>query len=630
MIRLEDVDLAPGGDDLVLGATAHLNPGERLGLVGRNGSGKTTLLRAIVGERHPDGGRVHVRPGVRVGWLPQHAVAGSSATVWDEAASGLTHLKALEARVEAATQAVADGVDGAIERLERVTEQFRVAGGYALERRIGEVLHGLGFGPDAWHRPCDTFSGGWQMRIALARTLLSEPEVLVLDEPTNHLDLHARGWLANHLAGGSWTLLVVSHDRFLLDKVCTGILELRSRRLHVYSGNFTAYLAERELRAAQHEQAFEAQQAEIAKLERFVERFKAKATKASQARSRQKVLDKMERIEAPEHEPLPRFSLPPAPPADADLLVLDDATLGWERDVPILTGVELALTRGMRLAVVGPNGAGKSTLLQTLAGRLRPLSGQRRTGRRVRLGVFDQDLAATLPADETALDYVVGKAPRAGETRVRSVLGALGLTGNAAMRTIGPLSGGEKARVALAALGAAPHNVLLLDEPTNHLDVVTVEVLVRALRAFDGAMVLVSHDRFLVEQLATHVARVADGTVEIHEGVRKEDLEPVATVRQGDRTDDQSGSAGAETYEVRKRRKRAVEKARREMARLEQRLEALDAEIAQVDEALVEAATDYEKAAELGQRRDALEGEQLEVMEAWEALSTEVEESEGS
>jgi len=623
MIRLQDVDLAPGGEDLLLGATAHIRPGERLGLVGRNGSGKTTLLRAIVGERPADGGTVQVRPQIRLGWLPQHAVAGSERTVWDEAASGLDRLKVLEARVEKATVAVAEGHEGAIERLDRATEAFRLAGGYAIEARIGEVLHGLGFGPQAWHQPCSTFSGGWQMRIALARVLLSEPDVLLLDEPTNHLDLHARGWLANHLASGPWTLLVVSHDRHLLDRVCTGILEVRNKRLHRYAGNFSAFIDERDQRTSQHEQAYEAQQAEIARLERFVERFKAKATKASQARSRQKVLDKMDRIQAPEREPLPHFHLPPAPPADADLLVLDQATLGWERDQPVLHDVDLTLTRGMRLAVLGPNGAGKSTLLQTLAGRLRPLSGQRRTGRRVRLGVFDQDLSSFLPDDQTALEYVTGQAPRAGETRVRAVLGALGLPGDAALRPIGPLSGGEKARVALAALGAAPHNVLLLDEPTNHLDAVTVEVLIRALREFDGAMVLVSHDRFLVEQLATHVGRVGEGRLQVHEGVRAEDLEPVSASRQGDR--DNSDTSGAERYEDRKQRKREIRRARRDMEKLEARLDTLDTRIHQVDEALIAAATDFEKARALGHEREALEAEQLEVMEAWEALSEQVE-----
>lgn len=626
MIRLEDVSLAPGGQDLLHDATWHLRPGERVGLVGRNGTGKTTLLRAIVGERPPDDGKVHVRSSARLGWLPQQAVAGSDETVWNEAASGLTRILKLQERLKAAEAAVAAHEDGAIERLDRATEAFRIAGGYALDERIGEVLHGLGFGPEAWHRPCSTFSGGWQMRIALARTLLSEPDVLVLDEPTNHLDLHARGWLAKHLSKGPWTVLLVSHDRYVLDKVCTRIVEVRHKRLHVYTGNFTAFLQEREARASQHAQAYASQQDEIARLERFVERFKAKATKASQARSRQNRLDRMDRIEAPEHDRLPRFSLPPAPPADAELLGLDRATLGWEADAPILTGVELAMIRGMRLAVLGPNGAGKSTLLQTLAGRLRPLEGRRAVGRRVRIGVFDQDLAATLPGEATALEYVMGQAPRAGETRARSVLGALGLPGDMALRPITQLSGGEKARVALAALGAAEHNVLLLDEPTNHLDVVTVEVLVRALREFDGAMILVTHDRFLVEQLATHVARVANGQVAIREGLLPEDLEPIAAARQGER--EESTSDGAESYEARKKRQRAREKASREQGRLETRMEELDAAIARVDAELFEHATDFEKARDLSEARDALEAEQLEVMEKWEACTALLEEDE--
>lgn len=622
MIRLEDVGVAPGGDDLLRGATAHLRPGERLGVVGRNGSGKTTLMRAIVGDREPEYGKVHVRSGVKVGWLPQHAVEGSTRTVWDEASRGLADLVALEKRIGAVTERVADGDEGAIEQLERLTEEFRLAGGYALEATIGSVLHGLGFGPESWQRTCDTFSGGWQMRIALARTLLGRPQVLVLDEPTNHLDLHARSWLAQHLANGDWTLLIVSHDRYLLDRVCTGMLELRGGRLHRYAGNFSAYLGERELRAQQQQQAFEEQQEEIAKLERFVERFKAKATKASQARSRQKQLDKMEIVEQVAYEPLPKFKLPPAPPADASLLTLDRATLGWNEDTPVLQDVSLELVRGMRLAVIGPNGAGKSTFLQTLAGKLRPLGGQRRLGRRVKLGVFDQDLAAVLPSNETALDYVTGEAPRAGEPRVRSILGALGLTGDAALREIGPLSGGEKARVALACLGAVPHNILLLDEPTNHLDVVTVEVLVRALEGFDGAMVLVSHDRSLVEQLATHVARVEAGSVTIREGIRPEDLEPVAVVRVGERQKDKSGGAA---HRLRKEEKRERQRLKREVERLERSLETFDERLSELDESMIRHATDFDRIRELSEQRDRVEAEQLEAMERWEQLAERLE-----
>jgi ATP-binding cassette subfamily F protein 3 len=615
MIRLEDVMLAPGGEELLEGATWHLRPGVRAGLVGRNGTGKTTLLRAIVGERPADGGKVQVRASARVGWLPQQAVSGSTRAVWDEAASGLEHLHQLRDRVQRAERDVEAGAEGALERWETASEAFRLAGGWAMDERIGEVLHGLGFGPESWRQTCDTFSGGWQMRIALARTLLADPDVLVLDEPTNHLDLHARAWLAKHLAAGPWTLLVTSHDRHLLDTVCTEIVEIRHRRLHTYAGNFSRYLAERELRESQQVSAFQAQQDEIARLERFVERFKAKATKASQAQSRQNRLDRMDRLEAPEHEKLPKFRLPPAPPADAELLALDRAALGWDR--PLLQGVEVTLERGMRLAVLGPNGAGKSTLLQSLTGRIPLLGGKRRVGRGVRMGIFAQDLAAALPPESTGLEHVLLQAPRAGEPKARAILGALGLPGDDALRPIGQLSGGEKARVALAGLGASEHNVLFLDEPTNHLDVVTVQVLADALEAFDGAIVLVSHDRWLVERLATHVARIVGPTLDLHEGVRPEDLEPIAAARQGERTDE--GPAGAQDHEDRKRRQRERDRARKRQSELEKTLAQLDAEIAQVDEQLFAEGADFQRARALQARRTELETEQIAVLEAWEA-----------
>ncbi|TVQ89223.1 MAG: ABC transporter ATP-binding protein [Deltaproteobacteria bacterium] len=628
MIRLEDVTLAPGGEPLLLDVSWHLRPGQRAGLVGRNGTGKTTLLRAIVGERPADEGQVHRRSGARIGWLPQQAVAGSDRSLWEEARRGLSHLLSLEAQLQRAEREVAEGVEGAIERLGQASEAFRIAGGYQIDEKVGEVLHGLGFGPEAWPRPCSTFSGGWQMRIALARVLLAEPDLLILDEPTNHLDLHARTWLARHLARSPCTILLVSHDRHLLDQVCTQIVEIRGRALHTYTGNFSGFLAQREERITQQQQAYEAQQDEIARLERFVTRFKAKATKAAQARSRQNRLDRMERIEAPEHERMPRFHLQPAPPAEAELLALVDATVGWEPDKPVVQDAGLILQRGMRVVMLGPNGAGKSTLLQTLAGRIAPLSGTRRKGKRVKVGIFDQDLAASLPPDLSGLEHVTATAPRITETQARTILGALGLSGSDALRPIEQLSGGEKARVALSAIGAIAHNVLLLDEPTNHLDAVTIEVLVKALAAFDGAMVLITHDRYLAESLATHVWRVHEGTATLREGLLPEDLEPLAASREGARDED-SDRKGSIDYEQRKLLRRERERAERRIAEIEDEIESVEAELHRIDEALFTHAADFERARALGEERDAAEAKQSALMDEWETLGARAEELEG-
>ncbi len=622
MIRLEEVSLAPGGDLLLWDANWHVRPGARAALVGRNGTGKTTLLRAIVGDEHPWEGRIVVRPGARVGYLPQQAVSGSTKTVWEEVRSAMSGLNALKAALASAEADVTAGDPDAIERHARALDRFRLAGGFAEDQKIGEVLHGLGFGPSTWDQPCDTFSGGWQMRIALARLLLSDPDVALLDEPTNHLDIEARSWLAGHLRSVPWAVVVVSHDRHLLDRVATEVVEVRAGRLHRYAGNFTAFLAQREERIDAQQVSYERQQEEIARLERFVERFRAKATKAAQARSRQNRLDRMERVDAPDApQKLPRLVLPDAPPGAHEALSLIGASLGWTGGPPVLQGVDLVLERGMRVAVLGPNGAGKSTLLSTLSGRLPPMSGRRKVGDRVRIGVFTQDLAADLPEDATALEHLTGVAPLLGEQRARTILGSLGLSGPDALRPIGQLSGGERARVALAALVARPSNVLLLDEPTNHLDAETVEVLARALRGYEGALLLVTHDRYLVEQLATHVLRVGNGEATLHLGVRPEWLEPIKRVAPDAIADN---TPAVEDYEARKRRHREVERARKRAAEIERELVAIEAEQARVDAALLEAATDYARARALGAEHDALVRRHDALFEEWEALELKI------
>jgi ATP-binding cassette subfamily F protein 3 len=617
MIQLDDVTVSFSGHPIVEGATTHVHPGDHVGLVGRNGSGKTTLLRAIVGELPTEQGAVRVRPGVRVAWLPQQAVSGSTRPLWDEVRAAMTRIVQLEAEIAAAERAV--GQDpGAAERLSRATEAFALHGGYAADEKVGTVLHGLGFPPDTWRKTCDTFSGGWQMRIALARLLLSDPDVALLDEPTNHLDLEARTWLADFLRDAKWTFVVVSHDRWLLDRCVDRVLEVRNHELHEYRGNFTSFLAERELRQEQAEVAFGRQQGEIARLERFVERFGAKATKAAQAQSRQKALDRMERLDAPEHTAKrARLALPEPPPGAHEALALTGVTIGWSADRPLASRFDLSLERGMRLALLGPNGCGKSTLLHTLAGGVAPLAGRRRVGDRVRVGVFHQDLAQALPAERSPLEHLSTENPLTPPERIRAVLGALGLPGQRAERPIGVLSGGEKARAALASLVLRPCNVLLLDEPTNHLDAETVDVLVDALKAWDGALALVTHDRYVVEALATHVAVLRDGKVDVHAGVRPEDFVPAQV----------SAAAGpaapsieAVDHADRKKRQREAERARRRLQEVEKEIPQAEAVVAKVDAAMAEAATDYPRLKTLMADRERAERAVEALYAEWEQL----------
>ncbi|MCB9663512.1 MAG: ABC-F family ATP-binding cassette domain-containing protein [Alphaproteobacteria bacterium] len=618
MLRLDEVTVEAGPQVLLEEASLHVRPGDRIGLVGRNGAGKTTLLKVMLGQVEPSRGQVHRRGDVRLGHLPQQAVSGSEASLWEEARSGMTRLLALQARLEEAEAQVAAAVPGAVERLDTATEAFRHAGGFAADERVGSVLHGLGFRTEDWQRPCTTFSGGWQMRIALARLLLSDADLLLLDEPTNHLDLHTRSWLARHLAAHPGTLIVVSHDRHLLDAATTSTVEVRHRRLDRFAGPLSRWLVAREEGDARLAKQAERVEAEAARLQGFVDRFGAKATKASQARSRKKALERLERVEVHADARGPRWSLPEAPGCAQEVVSLRQASVG-HGDTPVLTGVDLTILRGERWVILGPNGAGKSTLLHAIAGRLPLLAGRRVLGRDVRQAMYAQDLAAELPADRTGLAHVLAAAPAVSPERARSALGALGLSGDAALRPLGALSGGERARVVLAELAVRPANLLLLDEPTNHLDALSVEVVAEALAAYEGALVLVTHDRWLVERLATHVVRVGDGRASVHLGVRPEDLEAMPQASPARESGGEAADAPT-AHELRKVQRRHRER----LGRLEKEADKLAASMERLDAQMVEHALDHVRVAELAAARDADEARLEALFEEMAALEDEL------
>ncbi|MCB9759775.1 MAG: ABC-F family ATP-binding cassette domain-containing protein [Alphaproteobacteria bacterium] len=623
MLRLESATVSAGTRELLIEVDLVLREGERLGLVGPNGSGKTTLLRALAGEHGLDSGRRGLQSGVALGYLPQDAVSGSSETLWDEVRSGLGALLALQEELHRA-EAALDGSETAVARHGKLLERFRLAGGYAMDERVGEVLWGLGFSKEDWRRPCTAFSGGWQMRIALARLLVERPQVLLLDEPTNHLDLHARAWLARALAEHPGTVLIVSHDAYVLNQCVNGIVEVRAGGLDRYTGDFDSFERQRAERDALVEATLERQQDEAAKLRRFVERFGAKATKASQAQSRKKRLEKLQgsMVEVVADRAPPRLRFATTDGASAQLVGLRGAALGY--DTPLLEGVDLDLQRGERWVVLGPNGAGKSTLMKALSGALRPLAGSRVLGRGVRIGWFEQDQAAALPAEETPLQHLLAQAPFCPETRARAALGAMGLSGEDALRPIGTLSGGEKARVALATLSVQGKDVLLLDEPTNHLDVVTVGVLTRALGDFPGAVMVISHDRRLVEQVATHVIHVDALGFRWREGLHPEDLEPPSRAEALGGSGETSTQA-AESHKDRQRRLREAERTAKALAEAEARVAELEDALEEVDVGMVDAVGDPERlvvlVAEHARISEALDA----AMHAWEALAEQAE-----
>ncbi len=536
--------------------------------------------------------------------------------MWDEARSGMTRLLDAARELQTAESALEGGGDDAIHRYEDARAAFELAGGKQADELVGRVLSGLGFAASDWARPCRELSGGWQMRVALARLLLSEPDVALLDEPTNHLDLLARSWLCDYLREVRFAVVVVSHDRHLLETAIDRVVELRGGRVHSYKGAYGDFLVQREERLQRLRDSAEAVAEEKARLQRFVERFGAKATKASQARSRKKMLERLEDVTVERLEARPHFRLPPPPEGYREVLVLQDLRLGWTEDTTVLQDVGFALQRGDRLALVGRNGSGKSTLFASVAGRLRPHGGKIVRGEGFRLGEFRQDLVTSLPGIEPALEYLRNQVPGVLPERIRAVLGALGLRGEDAMRPIGELSGGERARVALTLLAVRPANILLLDEPTNHLDLESVEVLADALRNWEGALLFTAHDRWFVEQIATHVGRIDGGTIDVHPGVRAEDFVFDDRVERASR---ERSDQAKERDERRRQRKdaarltKAIEKIAADIARAE-------AELHATDEALVQAATDHLEARRLADVRTEIETRIGELYETWEKL----------
>jgi ATPase subunit of ABC transporter with duplicated ATPase domains len=543
-MKLTDVMLSVADTDLLRDGSMTVMKSQVVGLVGGNGCGKSTLLKCIAGRRALDDGAIAISSDLEVGYFEQTAVSGSELTVYQEARARMTRINAAEAALRAAelqcesaeVEEACKGADAYMAAL----EEFDAAGGNGAEKRIASVLDGLGFARSQWDVVCDDLSGGWQMRVALARLLLSpagsqDNGLLLLDEPTNHLDEASKKWLSAWIKSSPSTTVIVSHEKELLDGACSHIAEVRGKGLHWYVGNYTAFLEARDERIRVAKALYEKQRVEAAELEDFVRRFSANASKASQAQSRAKLLEKL-RVEMRKNESAATASFSDGAAGDASKMILKlmdppasdndvlelrgpgpggGAKLGYDARAPILQGA-LKLERGQRIVVLGPNGAGKSTLLKSLAGTLPVVGGERVVGERVKIGVFSQDLAQELPSAERALDYVLASAREDDallkEEKARNALGALGMSGHMALRTIGSLSGGEKARVALAAFVLRPRNVLLLDEPSNHLDIGAVNALTDGLRGWEGTVFAVSHNKEFCEALEpSHVVRVKAG-----------------------------------------------------------------------------------------------------------------------
>ncbi len=630
MISLRNLSLYRGSQPLLQGVDLTVHAGQKLGVVGPNGSGKSSLFAMLRGELAPDAGDLDMPTDLVIAHVAQETPALERSAL-DYVIDGDQELRALE-RELAAAEAAGDG-----RRIAELHAQLDGIQGYTAPVRAAELLHGLGFANDDQQRPVKSFSGGWRMRLNLAQALMRRSDLLLLDEPTNHLDLEAVLWLEQWLKRYPGTLLLISHDRDFLDACVDGIIHLHDRKLVLYRGNYSAFERQRAERLAQQQAQYEKQQREIAHLTRFIERFRAKATKARAAQSRLKALERMERI-APAHVDSPfRFEFAEPPRAPDPIVTLDQVELGYD-GAPVLQGLDLSIRPGMRIGLLGPNGAGKSTLVRCLAGALAPRSGQRLLGQGTVIGYFEQHQLEQLDLAASPLLHLQRLAPEVDVQRLRDFLGGFGFSGDQALAPVGPFSGGEKARLVLALIVWQRPNLLLLDEPTNHLDLEMRHALTVALQSYQGAMVLVSHDRHLLTTTTDEFWLVADGQLRPFDGDLGDYQAWVASRNKAAEPVQPAAARGEHTAQARREARRR-EAERREAARplqqrvrqLDRELEELAARLAALERELADPAV-YEPGrktrlaellqaqGELRKRQESLEEQWLEAQEQLEAF----------
>jgi ATP-binding cassette subfamily F protein 3 len=649
MIHLDRISRQFGPQILFEGLSWLLPGGARIGLVGPNGAGKTTLLRLLAALDEPDAGTINRPRGFQVGYLPQEVETIGEETVLASVLDGAPELRQLEEEIQQLEARLAalrpEDAEGAelTHAYGETRHRFEALGGDLAEARARAVLTGLGVPKARFGEPLALLSGGWRMRVVLARLLLASPDLLLLDEPTNHLDLDAIDWLEHFLDGFSGTFVVVSHDRYFLNRMVGQVAELERGRLTLFTGNYDRYLEEKAARDARQEKAAKEQAREVARVERFVERFRYKATKARQVQERLRALSKVERIEAPSRAARIRFGFPPAP-RSGDVVVRVEGLVKEYGEIAVYTGCDLRLRRGDRVALVGPNGSGKSTLLKLLAGQVPPDEGTVALGENVHVRSFAQHQLEALDPRATVLEELEKEAEPGARQRLRNLLGRFLFSGDDIDKKVGNLSGGEKARLALARMLIRPANLLLLDEPTNHLDLRSREVLEEALDDYDGTLVVVSHDRYFINRIATSIGEVGDGRVRLYPGDYDTFLDrhapaasPEAPPAQAE-ADARRGEAAAPPAtgardeeralrraeaEERNRRYRERRKVQETLAPIEAEIATLEARVRELDQAQGDPAVyrDGPRAREVGQEKSAAQARLADLYWRWEEVA---------
>ena len=615
-----------------------LDQGEKVGLVGVNGGGKTTLLRCLLAPETVDGGFIKFEPGLRIGYVQQGFQGIGEGTLWQflvNAGKDILELRQKMAELEKqVASAKGDELDSLLADYARVSNIYEHADGYNYENRIKIVLHGLGFPENEWDKPAENFSGGQKTRILLAAALVKEPDLLILDEPTNHLDIRMTEWLEGYLRNFKGGVLIVSHDRFFLNNVVGRVLEMEGGHLQNFKGNYDQYLAQKEIQMATMEAAYEAQQEYIARTEAYIRRFKA-GIKSKMARGRQSQLNRLERVEGPERIEEFELRLPPAPESAERVLVLEELSVGYGENV-LLKDINLVLRKGEKTALLGPNGAGKTTLLKTILGELAPVTGKAKIGNRVKIGYFSQSYERLDP-NQTLLDNFLTEYGYTTE-HTRSLLGGMLFHGDDVFKEIGTLSGGQKARLVLLKLVLDGANLLILDEPTNHLDIAAREAVEAALEAFDGTVLVVSHDRYFINEVASRIWEIDNQQVNDYKGnysfyveekAKRAALE--ATADTGSKSDNKVAakeSRPVKTKPEEKQRRYSEQELEKLLAKVELNIREQEAMLKLLEKQLADPANheDLENSARLAEEYEKMKKEIDKLMLKWEELMAAEEE----
>lgn len=631
-----------GADVLFQNIHLEISTGARIALVGRNGAGKSTLLKIIAGLEAPDEGAITKNKTATLGYLAQDTGLSSNETVWNEMLKAFAEVRKMEQRMRELEIAISEGVpetpayDSFLKEYDRLQHEFSDKNGYGYENEIRSVLHGFKFDPSFYEQTIDTLSGGQRTRLALARMLLQHPDILILDEPTNHLDIETLSWLENYLQGYTGALLIVSHDRYFLDKVVTEVYELSRQKMRHYKGNYSKYLDLKAEQLASDWKAYEKQQTEIHKLEDFVARNLVRASTTKRAQSRRKALEKMDRLDRPQgDEKQAQFLFHAEKPSGNVVLQVEDAAIGYDGEV-LSEPINLDVRRQEAIALVGPNGIGKSTLLKSIIHQLPFIRGNQHLGTNVTIGYYDQG-QADLHTNKTILAELWDEHPTLPEKEIRSALGAFLFSGEDVEKTIPLLSGGEKARVALAKLAMNQENFLILDEPTNHLDIDNKEVLENALIDYDGTLLFVSHDRYFINRIATKVVELSENGSKMYLGdydyylEKKQEEEEIAELlAKEEQTEVVETPTSKSNYYQSKEQQKLMRSLSRKITQVEEEMAQLDETIAQLEAEMVrpDVLDDHVKLNDLNQQLENARVEQEEKLVDWENLSIELEEYE--